>query len=65
MTSISSDSGSSQTFLAGFADGTVKIFDRRLEDDSIVRSYSEHTSWIQNVRWHPIYSGQYLSTRYA
>ncbi|KAK2464771.1 hypothetical protein APHAL10511_003189 [Amanita phalloides] len=61
VTSISSDPGPSQTFLAGFADGTVKMFDRRLEEDSIVRSYSEHTAWIQNVRWHPTYSAQYLS----
>ncbi|KAF8641036.1 hypothetical protein AX17_000681 [Amanita inopinata Kibby_2008] len=61
VTCIASDPGSSQTFLASFADGTVRMFDRRLEEDSIVRSYSEHTSWIQNVRWHPTYSGQYLS----
>ncbi|KAF8634942.1 hypothetical protein AX15_000673 [Amanita polypyramis BW_CC] len=61
VTSIASDPGSSQTFLAGFADGTVRMFDRRLEEDSIVRSYSEHMAWIQNVRWHPTYSAQYLS----
>lgn len=41
------------------------MFDRRLEEeDSIVRAYSEHTSWVQNVRWHPTLGGQLLSARY-
>ncbi|KXN84995.1 WD repeat-containing protein mip1 [Leucoagaricus sp. SymC.cos] len=53
VTAISSDMGNSQTFAASFADGMVKIFDRRIEDeDSIVRTYSDHTAWVQNVRWH-------------
>ncbi|KAF5352352.1 hypothetical protein D9756_006183 [Leucocoprinus leucothites] len=52
VTAIASDMGNSQTFAAGFADGMVKIFDRRIEDeDSIVRTYSDHSAWIQNVRW--------------
>lgn len=64
VTAIVSDHGSALTFLASFADGAVKVFDRRVEDDcAIVRSYSEHTSWVQNVRWHPTLSGQFLSAR--
>ena len=64
MTAIVSDCGSSQTFIASFADGVVKVFDRRLEEeDAVVRSYSDHTSWVQNVRWHPKLSGQFLSAR--
>lgn len=52
--------------MAGFADGVVKVFDGRLEDDdAIVRTYSDHTSWVQNVRWHPTLSGQLLSAGYA
>ncbi|KAF8808186.1 hypothetical protein BYT27DRAFT_6605724 [Phlegmacium glaucopus] len=62
VTAIVSDSGSSQTFIASFADGVVKVFDRRLEEeDAVVRSYSDHASWVQNVRWHPKLSGQFLS----
>jgi len=62
VTAIVSDSGSSQTFIASFADGVVKVFDRRLEEeDAVVRSYSDHITWVQNVRWHPKLSGQFLS----
>ena len=66
VTSISSDTGSSQTFLAGFADGVVKVFDKRLEDDdAIVRTYADHTSWVQNVRWHPALGAQFISAGYV
>jgi regulatory associated protein of mTOR len=62
VTAIASDLGSTTTFLASFADGSVKVFDRRLEEeDSIVRAYRSHASWVQNVRWHPFYSGQFFS----
>ncbi|KAG5644146.1 hypothetical protein DXG03_009040 [Asterophora parasitica] len=62
VTAIVSDNFSAQTFIASFADGVVRVFDRRLEDDdAIVRTYSEHTSWVQNVRWHPTAGGQLLS----
>ncbi|RPD64751.1 hypothetical protein L227DRAFT_540999 [Lentinus tigrinus ALCF2SS1-6] len=62
VTALASDSGSSSVFLASFADGTVKMFDRRLEeDDAVVRDYHQHTSWVQNVKWHPTLAGQFLS----
>ncbi|KAF8167286.1 hypothetical protein B0H34DRAFT_792028 [Crassisporium funariophilum] len=62
VTAIVSDSGASQTFIASFADGVVKVFDRRLEEeDAVVRTYSDHASWVQNVRWHPKLGGQFLS----
>ncbi|KAI0829041.1 hypothetical protein BC628DRAFT_1362076 [Trametes gibbosa] len=59
VTALMSDTGSSSTFLAGFADGAVKVFDRRHE--AVIRSYHQHPSWVQNVKWHPIISGQFLS----
>lgn len=66
VTAIASDQGSSTTFVASFADGTVKVFDRRLdEEDAIVRSYGEHRSWVQNVRWHPHLGAQFLSGRWV
>ncbi|KAI8980557.1 hypothetical protein BD414DRAFT_492558 [Trametes punicea] len=62
VSALTSDSGSSSVFLASFADGSVKIFDRRLEEeDAVVRSYNQHTSWVQNVKWHPTLIGQFLS----
>lgn len=66
VTAIVSDMGNSQTFAASFGDGMVKIFDRRIEEeDSIVRTYSDHTSWVQNVRWHPKQGLQLLSARFV
>ena len=65
VTSIASDVGSSSTFLASFADGAVKLFDRRLEeDDAVVRTFHDHSSWIQNVKWHPNFGWQFVSGRY-
>ena len=64
MTAIVSEGGSSHHFIASFADGVVKVFDRRLEEeDAIVRTYSDHTAWVQNARWHPKIGGQFLSAR--
>ena len=64
MTAIVSEAGNSHHFAASFADGIVKVFDRRLEeDDAVVRTYTDHTAWVQNVRWHPKVDGQFLSTR--
>jgi regulatory associated protein of mTOR len=66
VTALVSDSRSPQTFIASFADGVVKVFDRRLqEEDTVVRTYSDHTAWVQNVRWHPKLSRQILSAGQA
>lgn len=63
-TSIVSDRGTAHVFAASFADGSARIFDRRMAfDNAVVRQYSEHTSWVQNVRWHPTSGGQFFSAR--
>jgi regulator-associated protein of mTOR len=64
VTAITSDQRSSSIFVASFADGHVKVFDRRLEEeDAIVRTYTDHASWVQNVRCHPFRGEQFLSAR--
>ena len=66
LTSMMSDADYSQTFVAGFADGAVKVFDRRLDDEqAIVRSYTEHNSWVQNAKWLPKADRQPMSARYG
>ena len=57
-----SDYRSMNTFLTSFADGSVKLFDRRMdEENAVVRAYHDHASWVQNVKWHPTYDGQFIS----
>lgn len=52
VTSISSDPDSPSLFIAGFGDGSMHLFDKRLDDeDCIVRSFRGHSSWIQGTRW--------------
>ncbi|KAI9513093.1 hypothetical protein F5148DRAFT_1273335 [Russula earlei] len=62
VTAIASERGPSSVLLASFADGVIKVFDRRLEEeDAVVRSFNEHTNWVQNVRWQPHFGNQFLS----
>jgi regulatory associated protein of mTOR len=64
VTAIASERGPSSILLASFADGVIKVFDRRLEEeDAVVRSFSDHVNWVQNVRWHPHAGNQFLSAR--
>lgn len=62
VTTMVSDGRTSSMFIASYADGVVKVFDRRLEE-AVVRSYNAHNSWVQNVRWHPMFGGQFISAR--
>ena len=41
----------SSIIVAGFADGAVKTYDRRMRDaDSIVRTYHEHAGWVVGAK---------------
>ena len=52
MTSLAFDPDNPQLFVAGFGDGTIQLFDRRLdEEESVVKTYREHSAWVQGVRW--------------
>lgn len=62
VTAMVSEDGGSKVTLVSFADGAVKVFDRRLEEeDALVRSFDAHTAWVQNVKLHPSLSGQFLT----
>lgn len=48
---MTADFASSPLIVAGFADGTVKVFDRRLRDtDSVVKIHREHASWVVRAK---------------
>ncbi|KAL5530680.1 KOG1 [Sanghuangporus sanghuang] len=52
VTSLATDPDSHSLFIAGFGDGSIQVFDKRLDDnDSVVRSYQEHSAWIRGMRW--------------
>lgn len=51
VTSLTSDQVSSHVVVAGFGDGAVRLYDRRLDPrDSMVKCWRTHTSWIVNAR---------------
>ncbi|KAI5124927.1 hypothetical protein M0805_007354 [Coniferiporia weirii] len=52
VTSLSTDPNSPSLFFASFGDGSIQLFDKRVdEEDAVVRSYREHSTWVQGVRW--------------
>jgi regulator-associated protein of mTOR len=54
--------GAGATFLAGTGDGGVRLLDRRKDEDAaVVRAYRAHSAWVQAVRWHPFYAGQFFT----
>jgi regulator-associated protein of mTOR len=64
LTSLATDPENNMMFIAGFGDGNIKLFDRRLEEgDSVVRVWREHSSWVQGVRWQKGASKDLLSAR--
>lgn len=50
VTSLTSDQVAGQIFVAGFGDGAVRVFDRRLNSRSAcVRVWREHRQWVVGV----------------
>ncbi|KAF8490741.1 hypothetical protein JB92DRAFT_3007752 [Gautieria morchelliformis] len=51
LTALVADSAICPIVVAGFADGAVKAYDRRIRDaEAVVRTYREHSSWIVGAR---------------
>jgi regulatory associated protein of mTOR len=51
VTSLAHDAESGELFLAGHADGSLHIYDRRMRSGAVMRSCEGHQSWIQKVAW--------------
>ncbi|EPS36808.1 hypothetical protein H072_9652 [Dactylellina haptotyla CBS 200.50] len=50
ITSLTSDQVAGNIFVAGFGDGAVRVYDRRLDPrDAMVRAWKEHKAWITKV----------------
>ena len=51
LTAISADEPNGNIFIAGFGDGVVRLYDKRVDDqtDSVLRTWRKHHTWIQSV----------------
>jgi hypothetical protein len=51
LTAIASDESHGNVFVAGFGDGVVRLFDKRMDDASnvVMRVWRQHHTWIQSV----------------
>lgn len=51
VTSLTSDQVAGNIIIAGFGDGAVRVYDRRLNQySSMVKSWKTHQSWVLNAR---------------
>lgn len=53
ITALASNPLSPALFAVGFGDGTMKLFDKRIsnETDAIVRTFQEHSTWVHSIKW--------------
>ena len=51
LTALASDEPEGNVFVAGFGDGVVRLFDKRVADAAsvVVRTWRKHHTWIQSV----------------
>ncbi|KAK0233895.1 raptor N-terminal caspase like domain-containing protein [Armillaria fumosa] len=63
VTAIASDRhGYSEVFAVSFANGAVKLFDARIDDEEpVIMTFPGHTTWVQNICPHPASGFQFLS----
>lgn len=51
VTSLSIDDDLGATFAAGFGDGSLRLFDKRLAPpNSVLETFASHRTWIQDVK---------------
>lgn len=66
VTAMAFDPEAPTLFMASFGDGSAHLYDRRCdEEEAIVRTFREHSTWIQAVRWQPGSSRDFVSARYG
>ena len=51
LTAIASDEPDGNVFIAGFGDGVVRLFDKRMEkaEQVVIHTWRKHHTWIQSV----------------
>lgn len=65
MTTLTCDQVAGNILVAGFGDGTVKVYDRRIQPrDNMVRNYKGHRAWIVNVHMQRGGNRELLSGRF-
>jgi regulator-associated protein of mTOR len=51
LTTLTSDQVAGNIIVAGFGDGSIRVYDRRLDPrDSLVKTWKRHDSWVINVQ---------------
>jgi len=54
--------GSNHTFVASSGDGSLRVYDRRINKNSpLVATFNGHSCWVQSVRWQAFGSGAIMS----
>ena len=66
VTSLTSDQDLGQIVIAGFGDGAIRVYDRRISGPAaIVRVYRDHKTWVQSVHLQRGGSRELVSARYV
>lgn len=64
VTSIVSDPDAPSIFAMSFGDGTIQLYDKRLDDkDAVMSAWKAHDSWVHGVRWQRGGTKDFVSAR--